>query len=132
MGSSLLNNTQRHVLPDQEGLQHPPGWNALVGGLNAALEKISPDYKLYQTKETFGGLRFHATYCYVEGVDPKKARAEIDSFNELISIAEDRSMHLCQVCGEPAERQQFDDVYKTLCVTHSPDHRGRPFTTIKY
>lgn len=73
------------------------GWLDLVYDLHEMLVYISPDYKIYQIKQKFGGLRFYAEYS------PKYDEVNVDLmrriFETLVSFAEQRSRNICETCG---------------------------------
>ena len=124
-----MDGVARHLVADSSELEHPEGWNALVEGLSSALEKISPDYSLYQTKQKFGQLRFYASYVTPDNTSVEEMKKGMDAFNSLINIAEDRSLHICEVCGQEGARGNFGNKapfnnYRTLCVAHQETING--------
>lgn len=108
----------RH-LDHNSRVEHPEGWDALVGGLNSALEKISSAYILHQTKQKFGQLRFYATFVSPDGSTPEESKEAMDRFHQLIYIAEDQSLTICEMCGSNATRADAGGgYYRTLCEDH--------------
>lgn len=113
-----MDTLNRH-LDENSRVEHPEGWDALVTGLNSALEKISDTYILHQTKAKFGQLRFYATYVAPEGATPEESKEAMDRFHRLIYIAEDQSLTLCEMCGATATRADAGGgYYRTLCEEH--------------
>ena len=74
------------------------GWGDLVYGLHEKLVYISPNYKVYEVKQKFGGLRYYAKYV------PKGKEKNPDLmqsiFDDLIALAETSSYNICETCGE--------------------------------
>ena len=75
------------------------GWHDLVADLHTKLSYISPEYKLYQVKEKFGGLRYYAEYCPQEYESKPDLMRSI--FNDVVTMAESNSYYLCATCGTP-------------------------------
>jgi hypothetical protein len=90
------------------------GWHELIRTLEEKLNKIDPEFELLQVKEKFGGLRYYANTSHTD---------EHDNFHQLISLAEEASSHLCEVCGEPGENKATRHWLKTLCETHRAEER---------
>jgi NAD(P)H-flavin reductase len=93
------------------------GWHELIRTLEENLNKIDPEFELQQVKEKFGGLRYYAQTSGETGA--------YDSFHQLISLAEEASFHLCEVCGEPGECKATRQWLKTLCETHRAEDEER-------
>jgi hypothetical protein len=64
-----------------------------------------------QVKEKFGGLRF-----YYDGGDR--------AIQEMVSLAEDLSIVVCEECGAPG-KQGGEGWIGTLCPTHRAEHEAR-------
>jgi hypothetical protein len=75
------------------GFEIGDGWYKLMYDLVEGLAKIDTEksIKVFQIKEKFGGLRF-----YYNGGPGREA-------DDLVDIAEDRSFHTCEECGEPGK-----------------------------
>lgn len=86
------------------------GWDELLLELDAKLAALHPDYTIFQAKEKFGGLRFYA------GVGVERDTHE--DFNKLIHEAEEKSWHICEMCGQPGERREGGWI-KVLCDEHA-------------
>ncbi len=84
----------------------PPGWYKIVEPLLDHCE--SENYKVFQIKEKFGGLRF-----YTNQNDPK--------LDELLRQAENKAEETCQVCGEPGSSKGSKGWITVLC----PEHRAK-------
>ena len=85
------------------------GWNDLIFKLHYKLLELDPEYRIYQIKEKFGGLRY-----YIEG--NKEAQ-------DATWVAEDESFKTCEVCGEPGELRQ-NRWWKTLCDKHDKERNA--------
>lgn len=83
------------------------GWFPLIERLHKDILKIDPDYKIYQIKEKFGGLRF-----YYSTSNPDFS----NEINNLIKNAERISLLTCEITGKPGElmRQGKLGHFKTL------------------
>jgi len=83
------------------------GWFPLIQRLHNDILKIDPDYKIYQIKEKFGGLRF-----YYAPSNPEFC----EQINGLIRNAERISLLTCEVTGKPGElmRKGKYGQFKTL------------------
>jgi hypothetical protein len=82
------------------------GWHLLLRELHAALAEKGP-YETFQVKEKFGLLR-----VYIE--------ATTDGQQEIVYGFEERSGHICEVCGKPGEPGTHGGWWiKTLCPEHS-------------
>lgn len=86
------------------GIAIGQGWYDLLYNLCEEIVKLNPpeDFKAFQVKEKFGGLRF-----YVGG-----STAEI---NKLIDVAEEESYKICEDCGSREEVTSEGRWVKTLC-----------------
>ncbi len=85
------------------------GWLPLVEELNRKITAIDPDYKIYQIKEKFGGLRY-----YIQLSD-QLSEQQYDSAYELIRTTEDQSFTICEDCGNPGKRMTQRGWMFTLC-----------------
>lgn len=90
------------------------GWHPLIKELEEKLNEIDPNFELQQVKEKFGGLRYYAN----TGVSSTVAALQ---FHELVSVAEGKSVLICEECGKPGETHPGTFGWlKTLC----PDHQA--------
>ena len=80
------------------------GWHQIIINLDKALSKLDPNYKIYQIKEKFGGLRY---YCSSD--NNKLAR-------EIISEAEKVADKTCENCGKSGTLVINNGWYYTCCV----------------
>ncbi len=90
------------------------GWGQLIAELEANLTALSPNYKISQVKEKFGGLRYYANPGDVDEQTSKR-------FYNLVHEAEAKSYEICECCGQPGRlaRRGERGWYKTLCWTCS-------------
>jgi len=84
------------------GLGVGPGWNDIIYDLNKKLEAEKPDYKIFQIKEKFAGLRFYTDELPYPGWD-------------AIEEAEKRSFETCEECGRPGKIWGRNGWIRTLC-----------------
>lgn len=75
------------------GFECGDGWYNLINELCEKLSKYD-DVVAVQVKEKFGGLRF-----YISGVD----KSHYDEVYKYIEEAEEKSIKICEVCGEPGK-----------------------------
>lgn len=95
------------------GYECDKGWYPLIeeclDRIEKALEK-HPDneygnFMIMQVKEKFGGLRIYANFYY-------------EDVRDIIEECEEKSYHVCEVCGEPGKLRVYHYWYKTLCNKH--------------
>jgi hypothetical protein len=87
------------------GIETGSGWFQLIYDLSKAIVKLDDTVEAVQVKEKFGGLRFYVS----GGKEETWRKAE-----ELIDEAEDKSLHVCEECGEPGRLRGVGWVV-TLC-----------------
>jgi hypothetical protein len=90
------------------GFQCGDGWTSLIYEMLDKLQAIADsdgldDLKVTEVKEKWGGLRVYLNDY------PKSVSAILDEYNE-------RSTHICELCGEPGDLRYISGVYKTLCI----------------
>ena len=97
-------------IPDHWGKYLPdPGWDDLLLDLDGRLAEIDPSYTVLQAKEKFGTLRFYVSAS--DGAAPGSS----DRMREQIMLAEDKSAHICEVCGADGAKARHTGWIKTLC-----------------
>lgn len=87
-----------------------PGWLYIILDLDYAISEIFPEYRVFQVKEKFGGLRY-----YIGGVPPDK----YDAIHSLIRAAEALSFKTCDTCGAPGTVRNDRPWVRTLCDEHA-------------
>lgn len=106
-----------------------PGWFELVDELDRHLDYVSPQYRIDQIKEKFGGLRFYATFVPNPDDDPDRVRVAAQLFRRLIDETERRSWDHCDLCGDPADLYQTSAGFLyTACVPHVRDENDERHT----
>lgn len=75
------------------------GWHSLI---DEVYDHVSPNVVFSQVKEKFGGLRMYA--CQASEKDL-----------EFIDSIEDKSLEICEFCGEPGVPVLIRGWVKTLC-----------------
>lgn len=103
-----------HLAHSYVGIQHPSGWDKLIDDLHEALLVTDPDYKLVQTKEKIGELRFYVEF-------PISERGK-----ELIREAEAKSHEVCQACGKSGKLVKHG-WWATLCPGHDESDGDRGY-----
>lgn len=73
-----------------------PGWEPLVDALHVRVIAIEPRLQVQQIKEKFGGMRYY--YSIPSDIDEEKKH----KIENLVAMAESRSLTTCEVCGEMA------------------------------
>ncbi len=81
------------------------GWFDLIYKLSQDITAIDKETEAMQVKEKFGGLRF-----YINGA-PKEV-------HDLIHKAEDKSYHICEMCGKKGKLREDLGWVLTLCNKH--------------
>ena len=83
------------------------GWHGLIIELHERLNAIDPDYRIYQIKEKFGGLRFYFA-C--------SSPLFHSEMSKLTETYERISFLTCEKTGKPGELMWRAGCYKTLHV----------------
>lgn len=94
---------------NERGIECDYGWRSLLEELFQKLEIIAkknnlPNFYLVQVKEKFSALRI---YC-------ENGNSEIQN---LLNGYEDKSVQICELCGKPGKRKNFNGLIKTVCPT---------------
>lgn len=93
-----------------------PGWYTLIDEMATALQSHieasgCEQVKAHQFKEKFGEVRF-----YFDGGD--------DTCRDIVHQAEQRSLVVCDLCGEPGKLGNTGGWLAVRCETHSQMKRG--------
>lgn len=100
------------IFENRERLWCRDGWFDLIDALCARLQEISErtgsQVVARQVKEKFGGLRFYVS------------EATIDHAN-AIAEAEQASLHICEVCGQPGAVKVSARYVQCRCPAHMPE-----------
>lgn len=92
------------------GFECDDGWFYLIRDLCEEITKLNiPQYKVYQVKEKFGGLRFY-------GSIPSEFHHR-EKLLRLIWTFESASYTLCELCGKGGSVYSRRGWMKTLCDT---------------
>ena len=102
------------------GVSCRDGWYGLVEQLCHDVQQLVSDEHFAQpvavdVKEKFGKLKVHWRH-------PRKLNPRV---LELTTQAEDRSCHVCDLCGAPARTLSDDGWWRSRCEVHGND-RGWP------
>jgi hypothetical protein len=98
------------------GFDVDDGWFKLVDNVSKKITKLDPKGKIQcvQCKEKFGGLRF-----YYEG--QVKNNIIADKIRKIVSDAEYKSFHICEMCGKKGKLREDLPWMKTFCIKHYRD-----------
>jgi hypothetical protein len=91
------------------------GWGGLVKECHDTLVAFDPNYRIYQIKQKFGGLRYYVK----PSIDALVYRT-----SAIIAPFEKRSYMVCEVCGADGNLRVKNRHYQTLCAEHGPDGDG--------
>ncbi|MDA0345532.1 MAG: hypothetical protein O3C54_06185 [Proteobacteria bacterium] len=94
-----------------------PGWMPIIFPLHNKILSLVNDYKIYQIKEKFGGLRFYGYPIVLDFYNPQSKYHVNQIYNHLVQSAEEQSFNTCQVCSASAKVHKINNRYITLCST---------------
>ena len=100
------------------GFEVGDGWRPLVVELLDKIQKIvdnNPEYselRVLQIKEKYASLRVYLNYYFEE-------------IEKLIDEYEEKSTHICEVCGEVGEAYDINHWYIVLCDKHYRERLDR-------
>jgi len=92
------------------------GWFPLIAQVHRKLKYLDPDYKIYQIKEKFAGLRY---YYSLSNDNHPDALTIASIMNDIISVAERRSFAICEKCSKHGYRVKKNYWHKTYCKEHA-------------
>lgn len=85
------------------------GWHKLVINCDAELSALDANYKIYQIKEKFGGLRYY--------FEPSQSTKDyvVNKMADIVHIYEEMSYNVCEATGQVGVRMiSPEGHYKTL------------------
>ena len=94
------------------------GWMPLLIELLDKIQMLvnnNPEYvdvEIVQIKEKFAQLRVYLNYYYKE-------------IEDLIEEYTEKSVHICELCGETGETRNLHGWYMTLCDKHYEERLGK-------
>ena len=91
------------------------GWGGLIKECHNALVAFDPNYKIYQIKQKFGGLRYYVRPSH---------DALVYRTSAIVAPFEKRSYLVCEVCGVNGNLRVKNRFYQTLCIEHGPEDYG--------
>lgn len=108
----LIEQIKNRIEPDfTRTIDVDEGWYPLVVSLDAQLLLLDPDYKVFQIKEKFGGLRFYMKASKPENVEVYK------KMQKLIRDYEQLSLKTCEATGKEGVLMRSSlGRYKTLNI----------------
>lgn len=91
------------------------GWFPLIAQMNRKLKYIDSNYTVAQIKEKFGGLRYYYTPSeeYINNISIVPS-----IMHDIVSIAENKSFNICEVCSKPGQINKNKHWLRTLCTEH--------------
>jgi hypothetical protein len=104
------------------GFECGDGWYKIIDELSNKIEmfnnlKVGVKITATQVKEKFGTLRFYHDFVF-ETEDKKLTDTIYNIVDDLITIAEWKTEHTCEVCGERGELRN-DSWIRCLCEKHA-------------
>lgn len=86
------------------GIECGDGWFDLLKKLIEDIKETNPpeDFEVFQIKEKFSELRFYTNNA-------------TDEIEQLIEVAENESVTICERCGDFAETKKINGWYYTVC-----------------
>lgn len=91
------------------------GWGELIKECHNKLVAFDANYKIYQIKQKYGGLRYYVK----PSVDALVYRT-----SAIVSPFEKKSYLICEVCGKNGNLRAKNSFYQTLCTEHGPEDDG--------
>jgi hypothetical protein len=98
------------------------GWNDLISEWADEVEKLYKennveisDLGILQIKEKYGGLRIYL------GFDFESDFSLNEKIFEITDKYEEKSYHICEICGKSGHLSQKGGIFKTLCDEHRDD-----------
>ena len=94
------------------------GWMPLLIEMLDKIQMLvnnNPEYadvEIVQVKEKFAQLRVYLNYYYEE-------------IEDLIEEYTEKSVHICELCGETGETRNLHGWYMTLCDKHYEERLGK-------
>lgn len=85
-----------------------PGWFQIIMDLHNDLVRIDPNYRIFQIKEKFGGLRFYYS------ASTKELQ---ETMQPYVNLAERRSFGRCEITGQPGYLMTKGGRLRTLAIT---------------
>lgn len=106
----LIENEYPNNFTDCFDFSTPDGWEEII--YNYLWEIISkcPEIKFIQIKEKFGGLRIYARNISAD---------TSDRVNEIITLATNKSLITCDVCGKTGKLRNDNGWLRTRCLKHA-------------
>ncbi|WP_294542010.1 hypothetical protein [uncultured Rhodoblastus sp.] len=94
------------------------GWRQLIDDVFTAAEQILSDnpgalFRITQVKEKLGALTIYFRH---EGLPA----ADVDRLRGIKFIARERSLHVCEICGAPANLGALDSCLSVRCGSCAP------------
>lgn len=111
----LLDILERFVDPYEASFDCNIGWFPLIAQLHRKLKYLDIDYKIFQIKQKFGGLR----YYYSPSDNPHFNLAIMSSIMfDLVATAENKSFSICEICSKPGTKITKNYYIRTVCQDH--------------
>jgi hypothetical protein len=88
--------------PKPYGLECGDGWKNIVDETHEKLKYIDPDYKVFQIKEKFGGLRYYFDSSLEYGSIAHKI------MHDVVMAAEHEASRTCEICGTNKSKAEVE------------------------
>ena len=92
-----------------------PGWDKILAPVLKELNRL--DFTVMEVKEKFGKLRV----SYDESFDSAITDEVLTKVRAMVDEAEEKSGHVCELCGEPGKMMESGHWLKTLCIWHAKE-----------
>ncbi len=111
-----------NVIKEGAYTQVGAGWHSLLDTFYSAVAE-DPNVYVIQVKEKFGGLRIYFDHCCI---DISKSDEELENYicnhdcaslYNLVRDLEEKSITICEDCGQAGELRMNRSWIKTLCNT---------------
>lgn len=88
------------------------GWSNLIRECHDAIMEIDPEYRVFQIKQKFGGLRFYFT--------PSDMDKHYLRLCSTVFAIEEKSFSICEMCGSDGYKRRTDyGLMYTSCDEHA-------------
>jgi hypothetical protein len=88
------------------------GWFALINELHSKLMLVDDNYRIFQIKEKFGGLRFY--YSCSSPIHEEAMRKVVSTYEKISYLT-------CEKSGKPGQLMKKNGIYKTLHSSYQED-----------
>jgi len=108
------------------GFSCDDGWFDLLHDLCNGLSSYT-DIEIIQVKEKFGMLRVYYSFTNLESFTEEIK----ESMRKFVSEIENKSAHVCEVCGKKGKLRNELPWIKTLCIKHLRSKTAKVIDEVK-